>query len=62
MKQEVIARNYWRPRDKKVAAKYASQFPAEKLFTINKVFGGWSKAQPAYFGDGGVFDQIYQPK
>jgi sulfate transport system substrate-binding protein len=60
--QEVVARNYYRPRDKKVAAKYAKQFPKIKLFTINKVFGGWSKAQPAFFGDGGVFDQIYQSK
>ena len=60
--QEVVARNYYRPRDKKVAAKYAKQFPKIKLFTINQVFGGWSKAQPAFFGDGGVFDQIYQPK
>jgi len=60
--QEVIARNYYRPRDKKVAAEYAKTFPKINLFTINKVFGGWSKAQPAYFGDGGVFDQIYQPK
>jgi sulfate/thiosulfate-binding protein len=60
--QEVIARNYYRPRDKKVAAKYSKRFPKIKLFTINKLFGGWSKAQPAYFGDGGVFDQIYQPK
>lgn len=59
--QEVAARNFYRPRDKKVAAKYAKQFPKIKLFTIEKVFGGWKKAQPAFFGDGGVFDQIYQP-
>ena len=25
-------------------------------------FGGWSKAQPEHFGDGGIFDQIYVPK
>jgi len=60
--QEVVARNYYRPRSASVAKKYKAQFPKIKLFTINKVFGGWSKAQPAYFGDGGVFDQIYQPK
>ncbi|HUO56895.1 MAG TPA: sulfate ABC transporter substrate-binding protein [bacterium] len=60
--QEIIAHNYYRPRDKKVAAKHKDQFPKVKLFTVNKVFGGWKKAQPAYFGDGGVFDQIYQPK
>jgi sulfate transport system substrate-binding protein len=58
--QEVVARNYYRPRDKKVAAKYAKQFPKIKLFTVNKLYGGWKKAQPVYFGDGGVFDQIYQ--
>jgi sulfate transport system substrate-binding protein len=60
--QEVIARNYYRPRSAAAEKKYAENFPKIKLFTINKVFGGWSKAQPAYFGDGGVFDQIYQPK
>ncbi len=60
--QEIIAHNYYRPRSKAVAAKYASQFPKIKLFTIDKVFGGWKKAQPEYFGDGGVFDQIYQVK
>lgn len=59
--QDVAARNYYRPRDKKVAVKYAKQFPKIKLFTVDKLFGGWKKAQPAFFGDGGVFDQIYQP-
>jgi sulfate/thiosulfate transport system substrate-binding protein len=56
--QEIIAKNYYRPRDADVAAKYASQFPKLKLFTVAD-FGGWSKVQPAHFGDGGIFDQIY---
>ena len=59
--QETVARNYYRPRDKRAAAKYSKQFPKIKLFTLDKVFGGWKKAQPAFFGDGGIFDQIYQP-
>lgn len=59
--QEIAAQNYYRPRDKEVAAKYASQFPNIKLFTIDDVFGGWTKAQKTYFDDGGVFDQIYKP-
>ena len=59
--QEISAKNYYRPRSAAVAARFASQFPAIKLFTIDEVFGGWSKAQPVHFGDGGVFDQIYQP-
>ena len=58
--QEVIARNYYRPRDKIVLAKYAGQFPAIKLFTVSDLFGDWNKVQKDYFGDGGVFDQIYQ--
>jgi sulfate transport system substrate-binding protein len=32
------------------------------LFTIDEVFGGWEKAQALHFADGGVFDQIYQPR
>jgi sulfate transport system substrate-binding protein len=57
--QEIAAKNFYRPRDKTVAAKFASQFPKLKLFTIDKVFGGWTKAQEVHFADGGVFDQIY---
>ena len=44
-----------------VLAKYAAQFPKVTLFTIDEVFGGWTKAQKTHFADGGVFDQIYQP-
>jgi len=57
--QELIARNYYRPSDPAVLAKYAAQFPTLKLFTIDEKFGGWSQAQPKFFIDGGVFDQIY---
>jgi sulfate transport system substrate-binding protein len=60
--QEIAARNFYRPRNEKVAAKYAGQFPKIALFTIDQVFGGWQKAQPKHFADGGVFDQIYQAK
>jgi sulfate transport system substrate-binding protein len=59
--QEIIAKNWYRPTVEKEAKKYAAQFPALKLFTINDVFGGWDKAQKAHFADGGSFDQIYQP-
>jgi sulfate transport system substrate-binding protein len=58
--QEIAAKNFYRPRDAKVAAKYASQFPKLDLVTIDKDFGGWKTAQPKFFNDGGVFDQIYQ--
>ena len=59
--QEIAAKNYYRPRDAKVAAKYSKTFAPIKLFTIDEVFGGWRSAQKAHFADGGTFDQIYQP-
>jgi sulfate transport system substrate-binding protein len=59
--QELAARNFYRPRDQKVAVKYASQFAPVKTFTIDDVFGGWTKAQATHFKVGGVFDQIYTP-
>ncbi len=58
--QEIIARNFYRPRDADVAAKYAQQFPELKLATIAD-FGGWASAQATHFKDGGVFDQITAP-
>ncbi len=57
--QEIAAKNYYRPRDPAIAAKYASTFAPVNLFTIDEVFGGWSKAQPTHFNDGGTFDAIY---
>ena len=58
--QEIIARNYYRPIDRQVAAKYEKQFPKINLVTIED-FGGWARAQKDHFADGGVFDQIYAP-
>jgi len=57
--QNVAARNFYRPRNAAVAAKYAGNFAKLDLFTIDEVFGGWTKAQKTHFADGGVFDQIY---
>jgi sulfate/thiosulfate-binding protein len=57
--QEIAAKNYYRPRDPEVAAKFSKQFTDVKLITIDE-FGGWSKAQPEHFSDGGIFDKIYQ--
>nr|MBL8411923.1 sulfate ABC transporter substrate-binding protein [Dechloromonas sp.] len=60
--QNIAAKHYYRPRDAKVAAKYAAQFPKIKLVTIDDTFGGWGKAQKQHFADGGSFDQIYTRK
>jgi sulfate transport system substrate-binding protein len=60
--QEIAARNYYRPRLEAVAKRYAATFPKVNLITIDAVFGGWQKAQKTHFADGGLFDQIYQPR
>jgi len=57
--QDIAGKHYYRPRDAKAAEKYKAQFSPVKLFTIDEIFGGWSKAQDTHFKDGGVFDQIY---
>ena len=58
--QEIAAKNFYRPRLPEIAEKYSQQFPKIELFTVDDLFGGWSKAQKTYFDDNGVFDQIYQ--
>lgn len=56
--QEIIARNFYRPIDKQIIAKYAMQFPVLELITIDQL-GGWTAAQSKHFADGGLFDKIY---
>ncbi len=60
--QDIIGKNYYRPRDAAAAAKYSARFPKLSLVTIDGDFGGWGKAQKKHFDDGGIFDQIYQGK
>lgn len=58
--QEAIAKHHYRPFDPQVAAAHAADLPSLKLFTIDSLFGGWSKVQKAHFGDGGEFDRIFK--
>ncbi len=57
--QELVAQNFFRPRDAKTAAKHANRFAALKLVTVKDFFNGWQAAQRKFFADGGVFDQVY---
>jgi sulfate/thiosulfate-binding protein len=57
--QDVVARNFFRPTDATVAARYTEQFPAMRLFTVDQVFGGWARAQADHFADGGTYDQLF---
>lgn len=55
---EIAAKHHLRPRNAKVLAKYAKDFPRLNAFTVDEVFGGWKKAQKEHFDDGGLYDQI----
>ena len=58
--QEIIARNWYRPRTPAAAARHANQFPKISLFSIDRNFGGWKKVQAIHFNDGGLFDQVFE--
>lgn len=58
--QEIAAKNYYRPINETIAAKYTDTFKDLDLITIAD-FGGWAEAQKKHFADNGVFDQIYVP-
>ncbi|SFF83695.1 sulfate transport system substrate-binding protein [Novosphingobium sp. CF614] len=60
--QVAIARNFYRPRDPKIAEQFKATFPPIPMVTVDKDFGGWKAAQKKFFDDGGVFDRIYAQK
>jgi sulfate/thiosulfate-binding protein len=56
--QRLAAKHFYRPRNAKIAAEFSGRFPQVELFTIQAVFGGWTKAQKQHFAEGGTFDVI----
>lgn len=58
--QRIIGKNFYRPRNEKIAEEFKGQFAPVKLVTIDKDFGGWKAAQDTFFKDGAVFDKIFQ--
>jgi sulfate/thiosulfate transport system substrate-binding protein len=61
--QRLAAKHHYRPsKPDLVPADELQKLPELKLVSIDDpIFGGWAKAQPYHFGDGGIFDQIYKP-
>jgi len=59
--QDIIGRNFYRPRSAEALAKYSKVFPKIPTLVTIADFGGWKKAQATHFSDGGVFDKIYTP-
>lgn len=58
--QEIIAKHYYRPIDVEILKKNRERFPDLKLFAITEIAASWDAAQTKFFGEGGVFDAIYQ--
>jgi len=56
--QEIAAKHHLRPRNAKVLAAHAKEFPKVDTFTVDELFGGWKSAQKTHFDDGGTYDQI----
>ena len=59
--QDILAKNYNRVRDAKVAEKYKAQFPAVRLYTV-ELFGGWNNIQKVHFAEGGILDQVFEKR
>jgi sulfate transport system substrate-binding protein len=60
--QELAARYNFRPQNKTILAKHQARFKTLGLFTVNEIAGGWPQVFRVHFADGGLLDQIYQPK
>jgi sulfate/thiosulfate transport system substrate-binding protein len=58
--QDIIAKNYYRPRNSSIAKKYDKQFPKIKLYTLGSVFGSWRDVQTKFFKENAMFDSIMQ--
>lgn len=60
--QRIAVKHNLRPRDAKLLAAHAQDFPNVSTFTVDEVFGSWRKAQAEHFNDGGIYDQIVARK
>lgn len=60
--QALAFKHFYRAWDTSAAApEDVERFPEVELVDIEH-FGGWKQVQDEYFGDGGIFDQIYVPQ
>lgn len=57
--QDILAKNFNRVHNPKVAEKYKAQFPNVKLVTVDDVFGGWEKVTKEHFSEGGILDKVF---
>lgn len=60
--QEIAARNFFRPDDATVAARFKTTLPDLNLVEFETVYGDWEKVEREHFGSGGIYDQIFKSK
>jgi sulfate/thiosulfate transport system substrate-binding protein len=56
--QEILAKNYYRPRNAEVAARYAAKLTPVKTVEVADTFGGWDKATADFFANGALVDVL----
>jgi sulfate/thiosulfate transport system substrate-binding protein len=56
--QEIIAKNYYRPRNVEVAARYSAKLTPVKTVEVADTFGGWDKATADFFANGALVDVL----
>lgn len=56
--QTVIARNFYRPRDPAVLARFEGQFANVKLLEVGTTFGGWTKVTADFFANDALIDVL----
>ncbi|GGO60004.1 sulfate transport system substrate-binding protein [Roseovarius pacificus] len=58
--QALALKNFYRAWDTSAATEEdIARFPEVERLSIDE-FGGWAEVQPVFFGDGGIFDQIFE--
>ena len=57
--QEIIARDGYRPFNRRILEAHADQFPSVNLFPISAIALDWTDAYRKFFGDNGIVDAVY---
>ena len=57
--QEILASNFNRVNDPKIAAAHKADFADVRLVTVEKVYGGWDQITKTHFAEGGILDQVF---
>ena len=58
--QEIEAENYFRPTNEKLLKEHSDVFDLSVDLVNISEYGGWDEVQKKHFGDGGIFDEIYE--